>query len=310
MSAAPVANWSRSIATRASRAGAGRWRRGSRRRRTPPNACCSSAAATAGSRASIAAPARRSGPIAPPTASSRRPRWLAGWCWSGSEDYVFYAVDAESGKLRWKFETGLGITSSAAVAGRTVYFGGRDGYLYALATADGRQIWKSRPMRAIIAPPLAAAGFVCIQSFYGTTQAFESQTGKELWRASLGGSVASTPIVSDEARLSRDLSRRGLCASLTRSVRRRRLSIVGSTAVRPSADGPVFIHAQRYAMGTMFDIAAYHPARGAGGTRDRIGARRGRAPGSRAEPLRSRQRSVQAGAARTRRAGRRRSGAL
>ena len=39
------------------------------------------------------------------------------------------------------------------------------------------------------------------------------------------------------------------------------LSIVGSAAVRSSADGPVFIHAQRYAMGTMFDIAAYHPAR-------------------------------------------------
>ena len=39
------------------------------------------------------------------------------------------------------------------------------------------------------------------------------------------------------------------------------LSLVGSAAVRSSADGPVFIHAQRYAMGTMFDIAAYHPAR-------------------------------------------------
>ena len=37
--------------------------------------------------------------------------------------------------------------------------------------------------------------------------------------------------------------------------------MVGSAAVRSSADGPVFVHAQRYAMGTMFDIAAYHPAR-------------------------------------------------
>ena len=38
-------------------------------------------------------------------------------------------------------------------------------------------------------------------------------------------------------------------------------SMVGSAAVRSSASGPLFIHAQRYAMGTMFDIAAYHPAR-------------------------------------------------
>jgi len=37
--------------------------------------------------------------------------------------------------------------------------------------------------------------------------------------------------------------------------------MAGSAAIRSSAEGPLFIHAQRYAMGTMFDIAAYHPAR-------------------------------------------------
>jgi outer membrane protein assembly factor BamB len=91
------------------------------------------------------------------------------------------------------------VTSSAAVSGGKVFFGGRDGHLYALAQSDGRELWKSRPMRAITAPPLAADGFVCVQSFYGTTQAFETETGKELWRANLGGSVSSTPIVSTEA---------------------------------------------------------------------------------------------------------------
>jgi outer membrane protein assembly factor BamB len=101
--------------------------------------------------------------------------------------------------VRWTFKTGLGVVGPAAVADGRVYFGGRDGYLYVLSLADGREIWKSRPMRAIIAAPVAGPGFVCIQSFYGTTQAFESETGKELWRAALGGSVASTPVVSADA---------------------------------------------------------------------------------------------------------------
>ena len=39
------------------------------------------------------------------------------------------------------------------------------------------------------------------------------------------------------------------------------LSTVGVAAVRSNTGGPVFIHSQRYAMGTMFDIAAYHPVR-------------------------------------------------
>jgi len=91
------------------------------------------------------------------------------------------------------------VAGTAADAEDRVYFGGRDGHLYVLSLADGRELWKSRPMRAIVAAPVAGPGFVCIQSFYGTTQAFESGTGKEWWRASLGGSVASTPVVSADA---------------------------------------------------------------------------------------------------------------
>jgi FAD:protein FMN transferase len=39
------------------------------------------------------------------------------------------------------------------------------------------------------------------------------------------------------------------------------LASVSAAGIRSHADGQVFIHAQRYAMGTMFDIVVYHPAR-------------------------------------------------
>src|SRR5688500_16931122 len=40
-----------------------------------------------------------------------------------------------------------------------------------------------------------------------------------------------------------------------------RLAILLLAGACLRADGIVFVHAQRYAMGTMFDIAAYHPSR-------------------------------------------------
>jgi outer membrane protein assembly factor BamB len=46
---------------------------------------------------------------------------------------------------------------------------------------------------------VAGDAIVCMQTFYGGTQAFDVSTGKRLWRANLGGSLQSTPILTDEA---------------------------------------------------------------------------------------------------------------
>jgi thiamine biosynthesis lipoprotein len=40
-----------------------------------------------------------------------------------------------------------------------------------------------------------------------------------------------------------------------------RVAVVGIAVASLGADRPLFVHGQRYAMGTMFDIAVYHPAR-------------------------------------------------
>ena len=66
------------------------------------------------------------------------------------------ALDAATGKLKWKFKTGdkrragiggwgkvkRGIDSSAAVVGGVVYFGCWDGFVYALEAEDGSLKWK------------------------------------------------------------------------------------------------------------------------------------------------------------------------
>ena len=60
----------------------------------------------------------------------------------GSTDGIFYAVDIETGSLKWKFETHVRITSSAAVDNGTVYFESYDGNLYALTASTGQLKWK------------------------------------------------------------------------------------------------------------------------------------------------------------------------
>jgi outer membrane protein assembly factor BamB len=64
--------------------------------------------------------------------------------YAGSRDGNFYALDAYSGELIWKYETEGPILFSAAYKDGTVYFASNDGYAYALDTTNnGSLIWKS-----------------------------------------------------------------------------------------------------------------------------------------------------------------------
>ena len=51
----------------------------------------------------------------------------------GSEDGNFYALDAESGYMRWVFRSGAEINSIPYVDSSQAYFGSKDGKLYALS---------------------------------------------------------------------------------------------------------------------------------------------------------------------------------
>jgi outer membrane protein assembly factor BamB len=59
----------------------------------------------------------------------------------GSDDGNFYALDLESGYMRWVFKAGAEINSVPYVDANQVYFGSRDGKVYALSRGDGREVW-------------------------------------------------------------------------------------------------------------------------------------------------------------------------
>ncbi|MBV9271874.1 MAG: PQQ-binding-like beta-propeller repeat protein [Candidatus Eremiobacteraeota bacterium] len=60
----------------------------------------------------------------------------------GSGDGNIYALNAASGKVRWRFATGDVVHATPAIAGGVVYVGSWDRYFYALDAATGTLRWK------------------------------------------------------------------------------------------------------------------------------------------------------------------------
>jgi outer membrane protein assembly factor BamB len=65
-----------------------------------------------------------------------------GTVYVGSGDHAVYALEAGSGRLRWKFITANVVHASPAVANGVVYVGSWDRNLYALEARGGKVIWR------------------------------------------------------------------------------------------------------------------------------------------------------------------------
>lgn len=69
------------------------------------------------------------------------PTVVRGVVYFGSGDRHVYAVDANTGALRWKFRTGDVVHATPAVANGTVYIGSWDRRMYALDARTGVPMW-------------------------------------------------------------------------------------------------------------------------------------------------------------------------
>ncbi len=72
------------------------------------------------------------------------PLVLNNTIYAGNRDGYFYALDAVTGGLQWKYKTDGPVLFSAAYKNGTVYFASDDAYAYALSASDGSLIWKSK----------------------------------------------------------------------------------------------------------------------------------------------------------------------
>jgi outer membrane protein assembly factor BamB len=115
----------------------------------------------------------------------------------GSDDGNFYALDVESGYMRWVFKSGAEINSIPYADKDQVYFGSKDGKLYALSRETGQELWNF-PTRSQINSQVQRYGDYII--FCGDADAiyFLSPDGKEQFRIDNPGWYNFTYLMADD----------------------------------------------------------------------------------------------------------------
>ncbi len=123
-----------------------------------------------------------------------------GTVYVGSADKKLYAVDAETGRVRWSFATQGPIRSSPAVSGGMVYFGSWDGNVYAVSAASGEKVWSYETGAPIQGSPAVAGGRVIVGSRSARLLALDAASGEVEWTHvhADGSWVESSPVVEGD----------------------------------------------------------------------------------------------------------------
>lgn len=124
----------------------------------------------------------------------------------GSGDSNIYALNADSGKLIWKFKTGDVVHASPAIADGTLFVGSWDSYFYALDAASGKQKWRFKTGEdpdihnqvGIQSSAVVTDGVVYFGCRDSNLYALDAKTGQKRWAFNNNGSwVIGSPTVKD-----------------------------------------------------------------------------------------------------------------
>ena len=114
-----------------------------------------------------------------------------------SSSSTFYAVDSDTGKTIWKYETGGTIYSSPAISEEEVMFGSSDGMFYSLKRYSGRVSWTYDAESPIRSSPVVSGGTVYYADSSGEIYSHRIYDGSIRWKIDIGESVVSSPIAVD-----------------------------------------------------------------------------------------------------------------
>jgi outer membrane protein assembly factor BamB len=131
---------------------------------------------------------------------------------SSGTDYNIYAVDANTGAQKWKFQTGFEHYSSVAVYGNKVITGADDGNVYAIDANTGQQVWKTFAggvtrnilgigFTQVRSSPMVLNGKIYVGALDGNLYCLNSDSGNVIWKF-MGESpcvIFASPTISDNA---------------------------------------------------------------------------------------------------------------
>lgn len=109
-----------------------------------------------------------------------------------------YAVDIDSGKVAWFFETNGMITSKPYCYDGVVYFGSWDTFVYALNANSGQMKWKYETGWGVETTPVVSDGLVLFGSLDNNFYALDKDTGNIQWFFTCKSAIHSSPVVYGE----------------------------------------------------------------------------------------------------------------
>lgn len=126
----------------------------------------------------------------------------------GLKESHLFALDPETGAVRWKFSTPTQIFSTPAVAAGVVYFHARNDHVYAVDAGFGTVGWKAPApnpqeefsvFQDMAKSSPALAGDRVFVGIGRELVALDRASGQVVWRAEAGGRVDSSPLVVGDA---------------------------------------------------------------------------------------------------------------
>lgn len=116
----------------------------------------------------------------------------------GSADSCLYALEAQTGKLQWKFKTDQIIRATPQVSGQLVYCGNWSGKFYAVDRKSGNQVWMADLHQPILSQPAITDNRLIIGSRHAWLWCLDAQSGSEIWKYNYWWSlVESSPVIEN-----------------------------------------------------------------------------------------------------------------
>jgi len=163
-----------------------------------------------------------------------------GIVYFGSYDHHLYAVNAETGKIVWKYKTDGGIVSRPAIAEDSVFIGSEDDRLHVLSARTGSLLWTYYTKGPIRSSPFVAHGHVFIGSDDMSLHAVNINGGRGIWQIDTIAEIRSTPFVTQEEVYAGNESGEFYCMDFRGGIKWRYKAKRAITSSAVVADGLVF----------------------------------------------------------------------
>lgn len=124
-----------------------------------------------------------------------KPLVADGVVYQPSLDHKLYALDAATGKEKWRFEQSeASLGSTPVLKDGVLYFGSFNSNFYAVNAADGKLIWKQPVGGWVWGEATLAGDTVYVGDVKGGLFAFNTKDGSRKWAADVGDTIRAKPI--------------------------------------------------------------------------------------------------------------------